>query len=58
LEVAIAIGGITVPDSKRVRDIAEIVRDPELPLLFHHSSRVFYRGALTYRPDASARQPQ
>lgn len=56
--MAIAIGGITVPDSKRVRDIAEIVRDPELPLLFHHSSRVFYRGALTYRPDASARQPQ
>ena len=43
----IAIGGISVPDSKLAREIAELVRDTESPLLFHHSSRVFYWGALT-----------
>jgi HD superfamily phosphodiesterase len=43
----IAIGGISVPDSKLAREIAELVRDTESPLLFHHSSRVFYWGGLT-----------
>ena len=43
----IAIGGISVPDSKLAREIAKLVRDTESPLLFHHSSRVFYWGALT-----------
>lgn len=47
--MAIAIGGVSVPDSKLARDIAELVRDTEPPLLFHHSSRVFYWGALTGR---------
>jgi HD superfamily phosphodiesterase len=47
--VAVAIGGVSVPDSKLARDIAELVRDTESPLLFHHSSRVFYWGALTGR---------
>ena len=42
-----AIGGVSVPDSKLAREIAELVRDTESPLLFHHSSRVFYWGALT-----------
>ena len=46
-ERPIAIGGISVPDSKLAREIAELVRDTESPLLFHHSSRVFYWGALT-----------
>src|SRR5258705_7674983 len=46
-EMPIAIGGISVPDSKLAREIAELVRDTESPLLFHHSSRVFYWGALT-----------
>src|SRR6267142_1838909 len=46
-EMPIAIGGISVPDSKLGREIAELVRDTESPLLFHHSSRVFYWGALT-----------
>ena len=43
----IAIGGISVPDSKLAREMAEFVRDTESPLLFHHSSRVYYWGALT-----------
>jgi HD domain len=47
MEMTIAIEGITVPDSKLVHEITELVRDTETPLLFHHSSRVFYWGALT-----------
>ena len=46
-ETPIAIGGISVPDSKLAREMAEFVRDTESPLLFHHSSRVFYWGGLT-----------
>ena len=46
-EAEIAIGGVKVPDSKLAHEITELVRDTESPLLFHHSSRVFYWGALT-----------
>ena len=45
--MATTIAEISVPDSKLAREITEIVRDTETPLLFHHSSRVFYWGALT-----------
>jgi hypothetical protein len=38
-----AIEGISVPDSKLAREITELVRDTEPPLLFHHSSRVWVR---------------
>jgi HD superfamily phosphodiesterase len=41
------IEGIRVPDSELARQITELVRDTESPLLFHHSSRVFYWAALT-----------
>ncbi|ODP33246.1 HD domain-containing protein [Pandoraea sp. ISTKB] len=40
------IAGIAVPDSAFAREITEIVRDTESPLLFNHSSRVFYFAAL------------
>src|SRR6266478_7049708 len=40
------IGGIDIPDSKLAREITELVRDTEPPLLFHHSSRVYSWGAL------------
>ena len=40
------LAGIVVPDSKLAREITELVRDTETPLLFHHSSRVYYWGAL------------
>jgi hypothetical protein len=40
------VAGVTVPDSKLAREITELVRDTETPLLFHHSSRVYYWGAL------------
>jgi HD superfamily phosphodiesterase len=38
--------GISIPDSKLAREITELVRDTEAPLLFHHSSRVYYWAAL------------
>jgi hypothetical protein len=44
---AIAIAGVRIPDSKLAQEITELVRDTESQLLFHHSSRVFYWGALT-----------
>src|SRR6202049_2068142 len=40
------VGGIEIPDSKLAREITEVVRDTVTPLLFHHSSRVYYFGAL------------
>src|SRR5580693_9882591 len=43
----VKIAGVAVPDSKLAREVTELVRDTEPPLLFHHSSRVYYWGALT-----------
>jgi hypothetical protein len=40
------ISGIRVPDSKLANEITEFIRDTEPTLLFNHSSRVFYFGAL------------
>jgi len=40
------VEGMAIPDSKFARAITEVVRDTETPLLFHHSSRVYYFGAL------------
>ena len=42
--MTLAVNEISIPDSKIAREIAELVRDTESPLLFHHSSRV-YHGA-------------
>jgi HD domain-containing protein len=44
-----SIAGITIPDSRLAAQVTELVRDTEPPLLFHHSSRVYYWGALTGR---------
>ena len=41
------LADVAIPDSKLAREITELVRDTESPLLFHHSSRVYYFGALT-----------
>jgi hypothetical protein len=41
-----AVSGITIPDSTLCREITEFIRDTETTLLFNHSSRVFYFGAL------------
>src|SRR6201997_3436332 len=42
-----SVAGLAVPDSKLAREVTEVVRDTESLLLFHHSSRVYYWGALT-----------
>jgi len=41
------IVGIAIPDSRLAREVAELVRDTESDLLFHHSSRVYFWAALT-----------
>lgn len=41
-----SIGGIQIPDSRLAREVTEFIRSSESPLLFHHSSRVYYFGAL------------
>jgi hypothetical protein len=46
LTMNIDLAGTRIPDSKLAREITELVRDTEPPLLFHHSSRVYYWGAL------------
>ena len=46
LAVNTDLAGIKIPDSKLARKITELVRDTETSLLFHHSSRVYYWGAL------------
>jgi HD superfamily phosphodiesterase len=40
------VEGVSIPDSKLAQEITELVRDTEPSLLFHHSSRVYYFGAL------------
>jgi hypothetical protein len=37
---------VRIPDSTLAREITELVRDTESPLLFHHSSRVYFWGTL------------
>jgi HD domain len=44
--MTLTASGAHIPDSKLAREITELVRDTVSPLLFHHSSRVYYFGAL------------
>ena len=43
---AASINGIKVPDSKLGRAITEFIRDTESELLFNHSVRVYFFGAI------------
>ncbi|MDR6661225.1 hypothetical protein J2W51_003811 [Tardiphaga robiniae] len=45
----VSVSGTTIPDSKLARDVTQFVRDTEDDLLFFHSSRVFFWGALAGR---------
>lgn len=40
------IAGISIPDSALCRAVTQVVRDTESALLFNHSSRVYFFGAL------------
>src|SRR5712691_3871707 len=46
IRLRLTVQGVGIPDSKLAREITELVRDTASPLLFHHSSRVYYFGAL------------
>ena len=41
-----AISGVSIPDTQLAREIREFIRDTETELLFNHSSRVYYFGAI------------
>lgn len=41
-----SLNEVKIPDTRLTREITQLVRDTESPLLFHHSSRVYYFGAL------------
>ena len=43
------IAGIVIPDTALVREVTDFVRGAENDLLFHHSRRVFFFGALQGR---------
>jgi hypothetical protein len=45
-EETFMLEGIGIPDTTLAREITQFVRDTESGLLFHHSSRVYYWGAL------------
>jgi HD superfamily phosphodiesterase len=47
--MSLTVEGVTIPDSKLAQEITEVVRDTVTPLLFNHSSRVYYFGALAGR---------
>ena len=47
--MSLIVEGVGIPDSKLAREITDLVRDTETPLLLHHSSRVYYFGALAGR---------
>src|ERR1700752_5391737 len=40
------IEGISIPDTKLSHEVTELVRDTESPLLFNHSTRVYYFASL------------
>jgi len=39
--------GVRIPDSQIAREVTEFIRDTESELLFHHSVRVYFWGAMT-----------
>lgn len=41
------IFGVKIPDSSIAREITQLIRDTESDMLFHHSTRVYFWGALT-----------
>ena len=44
---ATSLAGVMIPDSKLTQEATELVHDTESPLLFNHSTRVYYFGSLT-----------
>jgi hypothetical protein len=58
IQMTLSVQGVGIPDSKLAREITELVRDTASPLLFHHSSRVYYFGALAGKRRALSFDPE
>jgi HD superfamily phosphodiesterase len=56
--MTLSVQGVGIPDSKLAREITELVRDTESPLLFQHSSRVYYFGALAGKRQGLSFDPE
>jgi hypothetical protein len=52
------IAGVRIPDSRIAREITGLVRDLETDLLFQHSLRVYYWGALAGKRRGLAFDPE
>jgi hypothetical protein len=52
------IGGLRLPDSRVAREITQLIRDTESDMLFHHSARVYWWGALAGRRLGLAFDPE
>ena len=54
----IKIDGVAVPDSKLASEATELLRDTASTLLFNHSIRVYYFGALAGQQRAAQFDPE
>jgi hypothetical protein len=52
------IAGVRIPDSRLAREITELIRDTESDILFRHSVRVYYWGALSGRRNGLRFDPE
>lgn len=52
------ISGVRIPDSKLAHAVTEFIRDTEGDLLFHHSTRVYWWGALSGKRDGLTFDPE
>ena len=54
----LTISGISIPDSKLAHDITALIRDTESTMLFNHSVRVYFWGALAAQRDGLRFDPE
>jgi hypothetical protein len=52
------IAGVRIPDSRLAREITQLIRDTESEILFRHSVRVYYWGALSGRRNSLRFDPE
>lgn len=52
------IFGVKIPDSRIAREITQLIRDTESDVLFYHSTRVYFWGALTGKRNRLTQRPK
>jgi HD domain len=52
------IFGVKIPDSRIAREITQLIRDTESDVLFYHSTRVYFWGALTGKRNGLTFDPE